>query len=261
MTWTLGAKRRRFRGKRRYHHYRYHHDHDRPAVPAFPITDISTATGPLDRDISKINPKVGLQWDVTRRLRLRAAYTETVKQVLVANRTLEPTQVAGFNQFFDEADGSKSRRYGVGLDWQLLEGAGARGGSDVARHHEPFADTAATPPVFVEDEADERLHRAYLYWTPLASLAVRTGFAYDAYEKESDDFSLASFSETPLELETYSVPVSATYFHPSGFFAGAGVTYVNQDVEKIPAFANQGDDHFAVVDAASASACRSVGVS
>ncbi|MGH8523847.1 MAG: TonB-dependent receptor domain-containing protein, partial [Gammaproteobacteria bacterium] len=215
-----------------------------------------TNTDPLQRDISKINPKVGLQWDVTRDLRLRAAYIEAVKQSLVANRTLEPTQVAGFNQFFDEADASKSRRYGAGLDWQLTPQLAMGGEATWRDIDEPMQDATVSPPVFVEDEADERLHQVYLYWTPVDSLALRTGFSYDAYKKESDELSLRLFSEQPLEVETISVPVGASYFHPSGFFAGASVTFVDQDVEKIALdeggekILNQGDDQFAVVDAA-----------
>ena len=35
------------------------------------------------------------------------------------NRTVEPTQIAGFNQFFDDINATKSTRYGAGLDWSL----------------------------------------------------------------------------------------------------------------------------------------------
>ena len=38
---------------------------------------------------------------------------------LSSNRTLEPTQVAGFNQFFDDPNGNEvGAAIGVGLDWQ-----------------------------------------------------------------------------------------------------------------------------------------------
>jgi len=46
------------------------------------------------------------------------------------------------------------------------------------------------------------------------------------------------------------VPVTVSYFHPSGFFAMAGVTFVDQDVERLPGFTNQGHDDFFVLDAA-----------
>ena len=49
---------------------------------------------------------------------------------------------------------------------------------------------------------------------------------------------------------TYSVPLGARYFHPSGFFAGAGVTYVNQDVNREDFTGPEGNDDFFYVDAA-----------
>jgi outer membrane receptor for monomeric catechols len=46
-----------------------------------------------------------------------------------------------------------------------------------------------------------------------------------------------------------SVPVKAIYFHPSGFFVGGGVTYVDQEVRKADPAAAQGDSKFTVFDA------------
>ena len=68
-----------------------------------------------------MNPKLGVQWNVTDNVRLRAAAFQVVKAALSTNRTIEPTQVAGFNQFFDDDAGTVSRRYGVGSDWKLAD--------------------------------------------------------------------------------------------------------------------------------------------
>ncbi len=38
------------------------------------------------------------------------------KRSALFNQTLEPTQVAGFNQLFDDPTGTKSERWGVGID-------------------------------------------------------------------------------------------------------------------------------------------------
>jgi tetratricopeptide (TPR) repeat protein len=203
-----------------------------------------------DRDpsneVSRVNPKVGVQWNVTSYVQVRAAYIETVKPALAANRTLEPTQVAGFNQFFDEANATKSRRYGVGIDWQVTPDLAIGGEMTWRDIEEPFI--SADQSEVVEDDADEQLHQVYLYWTPLDELAFRVSFSYDKYEKESDDFSALVGNQEPLKVETISVPVGLTYFHPSGFFAGAGVTFVDQDVERLEIFDNQGHDSFFVVD-------------
>jgi tetratricopeptide (TPR) repeat protein len=198
--------------------------------------------------VDKVNPKAGVQWDVTSDLRLRAAYFETVKPVLAANRTLEPTQVAGFNQFFDDADGTKSRRYGVGLDWQVIPDLAIGGELTWRNIEQPFINTSVDPPTSVEDDADEELYEAYVYWTPLDEVAVRAGFSYDKWERDSDALAASVSDQDPLEVKTISVPVSVMYFHPSGFFAGAGISFVNQEVRRLPEFTNQGEDSFVVVD-------------
>ena len=70
-------------------------------------------------DSSDVNPKVGLEWNITDYLRVRLAAFRTIKPALVANQTIQPTQVAGFNQFFDDENGTKSWRYGFGVDAKI----------------------------------------------------------------------------------------------------------------------------------------------
>jgi len=73
------------------------------------------------------NPKLGLLWNATPDTTLRLAALRMFKRSLVADQTIEPTQVAGFNQFFDDPTRTDARRYGLGLDHKfssnLLAGA------------------------------------------------------------------------------------------------------------------------------------------
>ena len=39
-----------------------------------------------------------------------------MKRNLISDQTIEPTQVAGFNQFFDDAEGTDTWRYGIAVD-------------------------------------------------------------------------------------------------------------------------------------------------
>ena len=84
-------------------------------------------------EAEKINPKLGVQWNVTDDIRLRAAAFQVVKGPLSTNRTLEPTQVAGFNQFFDDDAGTVARRFGIGSDWQPARQPLRRRRGDLAR--------------------------------------------------------------------------------------------------------------------------------
>ena len=54
---------------------------------------------------------------------LRAAAFRTFRRLLIVDQTLEPSQIAGFNQFTDEFNQTSSWVKGVGLDAVLAEGS------------------------------------------------------------------------------------------------------------------------------------------
>ena len=65
---------------------------------------------------NQFNPKFGLVWNPFPSTTVRAAVFRVLKRTLITDQTLEPTQVAGFNQFFDDINATKSWRYGVAID-------------------------------------------------------------------------------------------------------------------------------------------------
>ncbi len=187
-------------------------------------------------DLRKVNPKFGVQWQVTDDLLLRGAAFRTLKQALVANRTIEPTQIAGFNQLFDDANADQSWRYGLGLDWKLTDQVFA--GAEATWRD--LTVTAIKGSGFIFEDQKEQLHRGYIYWTPSETLAFSAQLVYDRFEAESG-FELTA-SGTPKDLETISIPLAVRYFHESGFFAGAGVTFVDQRVDRSTAAIADGFD-------------------
>ena len=196
---------------------------------------------------SNFNPKLGVQWDIRPDLQLRAAAFQVVKPALVSNRSLEPTQIAGFNQLYDDQNGTKTKRYGVGMDWRANRDVKVGGEFTHRDLYEPQRDFFAGD--WFTEKRQEDVHRAYLYWTPSSRLATRTELVYDRYRSESG--MATEFNNLPEEAVTWSLPVSVNYFDPSGFFAGLGATYVDQDVRRSPmALLASGDDQFVVVDAA-----------
>lgn len=70
-------------------------------------------------EADQFNPKAGVTWQPTRTTTLRAAGFRTLRRSLISNQTIEPTQVAGFNQLFDGLVGEGAWRYGFGLDQKL----------------------------------------------------------------------------------------------------------------------------------------------
>jgi tetratricopeptide (TPR) repeat protein len=198
---------------------------------------------------SSFNPKFGMQWDVTSKFRLRAAWLRTLKPALINNRTIEPTQVAGFNHLFDDINGTKSTRYGGGFDWHLTQDL-FLGGEITWRHlDEPVtvSESGVIQSVKFENRKEE-LHSLYLYWTPTDRLALKTEFVYDLYRSE---LGVATENGTVPEIvETFSAPISLSYFDPSGWFARLGGTFVHQKLGLAKtAVQDQGNDSFFLVDA------------
>ena len=61
-----------------------------------------TAKSSSVEDTNQFNPKFGIIWNPFPGTTVRAAAFRVLKRTLITDQTLEPTQVAGFNQFFDD---------------------------------------------------------------------------------------------------------------------------------------------------------------
>lgn len=183
------------------------------------------------------NPKFGLQWNFTQHVRLRMAWLETIKAPLATQQTIEPTQVAGFTQLFDDLNGTKSRRMGIGMDTQL--GDKLFGGFEISSRdlHVPIH---FFRNVSFENQK-EHLYRGYVYgllhkrWTAKSEIQ---------FEK----FSRAETTAGPHQIDTLSIPTGIDYFNPQGFFANVTGTFVHQEVGR-KGVLNEGIDKFFLVDA------------
>ena len=161
------------------------------------------------------------------------------------NQTIEPTQIAGFNQFFDNADGTSSKNYGIGLDVQLTPTLFS-GLEFLQRDLEmPFG---IGGPFEIEEDQDN-IYRAYLYWLLDRHWSVTAEYLYEEFKMLNGQYRRTSL---PTQLETTTVPLNIRYFDPSGFFAGVGTTYVDQsanyDSVANPS-ATSGSDDFFLLDA------------
>ena len=165
-------------------------------------------------EIERLSPKLGVQWTPFDWLRLRATYFDVVKRELIVDQTLEPTQVAGFNQLFDDPNGTRAKAWGIGFDVQasgrLFAGA------------EYLHRDLKVPVGGIFRDQDENSVEAYTYWVPLDRFALRLEPGYE--EVESADL-------VPDRVETFKLPLGFRYFHPLGFYLGATATYVRQRVD------------------------------
>lgn len=172
-------------------------------------------------ELERVNPKLGIQWDATTKLRFRAAFVENIKRELAVDQTIEPTQVAGFNQFFDDENGTLAQLTGVGIDTTLYDHLYS--GLEYTRRDLKEA-----------SEREEERYRAYLNWAPHASWSFNAEYVH---EKDLLEF----------ELETTYVPLSIRYFNRHGLFGRCGITFVSQ--EKQTGDKDSLSDGFNIVDA------------
>ena len=129
-------------------------------------------------DKDQFNPKFGITWEPIPGTTLRAAVFRVLKRTLITDQTLEPTQVAGFNQFFDDVNGTEVWRYGGAIDQRFTKDL--FGGVEFSKRtlQVPTIDLISDPenPGTEEFDFDEYLGRAYLFWTPHAWLALRAEY-------------------------------------------------------------------------------------
>ena len=140
----------------------------------------------LDLDEDQFNPKFGVTWNPIPKTTLRAAAFRTLRRTLLASQTLEPTQVAGFNQFFDDGAGAETCRYGIAVDQKFS--ASLYGGVEFSKREieVPFLSYPFPPasPSVQRANWEEQLVRSYLYWTPLSWLALSAEYQYEDLERD-----------------------------------------------------------------------------
>ena len=171
------------------------------------------------------NPKFGVTWNALPSTTLRAAAFRVFRRTLLTNQTLEPTQVAGFNQFYDDIESTDSWHYGVALDQKFS--TTLFGGFELSQRD-------LEVPIFFEDPAtstsgiqhrkwQEYLARPYLFWAPHEWLALTAEYGYEHFKHDTSDLNFG-FDK----LRTQRVPLGIRFFHPCGLSFALKATYFNQ---------------------------------
>ena len=206
-----------------------------------PQVQLGLSSDDLRSDVgnqTEINPKVGLFWQVTDTLTLRAAGFRSLKRRINSDQGLEPTQIAGFNQLYDDRNGSVSEGVGVAADVQAASKV------DVGLQ---FSHRDVKVPTFDGvggiqfQHQEENTTDAYVHW--LVNDFVSLTFD-PRYQKLNG-------GSTFNEMELAELPLSFKYVAPSGKWLGISITGVDQTgvfsgPGGIPA---EGSDRFWVADA------------
>ncbi len=204
-------------------------------------------------DRGRWNPKAGLVWQVTEDTTVRAGAFRTLQLTTPARQeilpSLEPTAVAGFNQFFFGSQSEEADRYGLGIDHRFS--GKLHGGAEVSRRRldVPYTTFIVFPPEDRTAEVREDSARAYLYLSATERLAAGLAYAYD--QARNDPAYTPNFVQN---VETHQVALQLGYFDPRGPLAVLRPVYGHQrghfqDTSAPPfPFVSDSDD-FTVVDA------------
>jgi Tfp pilus assembly protein PilF len=201
------------------------------------------------KDRDQFNLKFGITWNPFSGTTLRGAAFRVLTRTLITDQTLEPTQVAGFNQFYDDAAATDSWLYGGAIDQKFTQSI--YGGAEYTFRDSsvPFNDVSGPTAKLNTVDWDEKKFRSYLFWTPHDWVALRAEYLWERFERDED------FGAGVKTVETHYVPLGINFFHPIGLSAGLTGTYVDQQgsfnrLNAPPGTFENGDDNFWLMDAA-----------
>jgi outer membrane receptor protein involved in Fe transport len=181
-------------------------------------------TGDAD-DKDQFNPKFGVTWNPFPSTTVRGAVLRTLKRTLITDQTLEPTNVAGFNQFFDDPNLTESWRYGAAIDQKFS--STVFGGLEFSKRDltVPFLEFQVESATLENRKVDwdEYTVPAYLFWTPHQWVALQAQYIWERLDRDE------RFAAGASELDTHRVPLGVRFFHPSGLSASLTATYWYQD--------------------------------
>jgi hypothetical protein len=203
-------------------------------------------------DISQkqVNPKFGFIWQPLEGTTIRGAAFRTLKRKVISSQTIEPTHIAGFNQFFDGINGEEDRYYGFAIDQKI--NSDSHIGVKISNR-----DTIVPWTESIDVDLQEKMGLVYFY--KMLSPRWVFGIQYQYEKLSSNEFDWPAAANSVLALRNamlQRVPVDLRYFHPSGFFAWGRATYVNENgefpipQEKEGYILTTGSDNFVLFDGA-----------
>jgi tetratricopeptide (TPR) repeat protein len=200
----------------------------------------------------QFNPKVGAVWSLLPSTTIRAAAFRVMSKKLILKQTIEPTYVAGFNQFFDDAAGTGSWVYGGAVDQKFRENL--FGGIEIysRRLEMPYEQETHSETASVSEakEADwrEDSTRMYLYWTPYQWLTTGIELFHEKIDRNEGESGVEGIEE----VRTDKLRLSSNFFNHSGVFVKLQASYIDQVgdfVDSLDSSSFHGDDKFWIIDA------------
>jgi tetratricopeptide (TPR) repeat protein len=209
-------------------------------VGLLPPRDYLVAPGEVVYDDSRVSPKVGLTAYLASNTVLRAAAYTRLSPAIGRLQTLEPTQVAGFNQFYGDPGGTWSRNYGVGVDQTFARNV--FGGLSLLKRRLDIPEAACDTPdpsfgcigqqvTGVEERhSDDWLGSVYVNGTVGRRVALTAEYTYE--QREFDFTQVTQTGQFEDFMETQRLRPEVRLFFPFGLFAGARGTMYKQSLDQ-----------------------------
>ena len=194
---------------------------------------------------TQVNPKLGLTWQILDGTALRLAYFRTLRQIRIGEQTLEPVQVSGFNQLYDDPNGARTTRYGIALDQHINSQLSA--GVEISQRDVEVPFLHVTTDRTFTSPWKEQIYHGYVYWMPTNRISLRLDYTYEDFF----DSDYSNNTGNAPSTRTHALPLTLSYFDPSGWFSQVITTYVKQQVFVNNTSETSGayqQDSFALVD-------------
>lgn len=187
-------------------------------------------------DRKQLSPKLGMVWSPTDGTTVRAAAFTSLRRPFIGGQTLEPTQVASFNQFFTgleqfygDPEGTVSRRVGMAIDQTLSPSAFAGLEAALRKLEVPSAILDA------DTTWREKSARIYLYKTFVSGRSSGFGAGLNTALSVAGEYEhlnrpqVHNGPEGINMLETIRVPFGVSLFGSRGLSLRLVTSYVRQE--------------------------------
>ena len=220
---------------------------ERANVPSGLVLPRNSGIGAAELEFSetKVSPKVGVSLYLPSKTTLRAAGWYRLAPSLGRIQTVEPTQVSGFNQLYEEPGGTRSLSYGFGVDQEF--GKHLFGGLSLVRRdlnipqaycsaEDQFSGCLFQAADFVDhkDSKDDYLNA---YFNAALGRYLSAGVEYSIEQYDFDYTRMILLTSTWEDyIETQRLRPQVRFYLPSGFFAGIAGTRYDQQVDTFDDF-------------------------
>jgi Tfp pilus assembly protein PilF len=201
---------------------------DEQKAPVFTAPNGAIFNLPIDEtDDSQFNPKLGLIWNVQPNTSLRFSAFRNARKFSELE-SLEPTQVAGFNQVFDDFTSKAiidSKRYGLAIDHAISQKlfTGVSINHAERTSSSPFFDEVTNNVITTNFDTDRDFAEAYMYYIPNEKINLKIELDYEDYSEPRD-----AIPTNILSLKTYRAPVGIKYRYLNNLIFELTGTYYNQ---------------------------------